>query len=273
MGLRKLQALRRGQYVKRGICSTGAEAAVGAEALFAADAAAGIGALEFGTPAFASTVSAAAAPSFTNFLAENALSLGLQGAGGLVKMQAQADAAARRKRLSDAMSAYQSDNARKAMDLTEQHLQGSTPEAREAALERAEAEGRLGFEKTVGAAQAFEQADSGPSGKLSAQYKAADARSADAAASRTKALIENLATMRAPGAARTAETRRFARAAGGVDALQGANASVGRAYQSDMGNVAESPWATLGGEVLSGVGQGLMLQKNLKKPRAGGVTL
>lgn len=252
-----------------GNCHTGAEAAAAlpvAEAVGAELALGGFGAEALLAGGVGASGAGAASFSLPAFIADNALSLGLQGAGSLVKAEASQDAANRRKRLSDAMAGYQSENASKAMKITGDHLDGSTPQARAAAMQDAETEGRLGYETTVGAAQAF-QGPASVSGKVSDQYRVANEDSANAQSARTKMLIENLSKMRAPGMAGQAEARRYGRAAGGVGALDAANANVGRAYQSDIANVQENPWAMAGGDALSGIGQGIALRDGLKKLR------
>ncbi len=260
---RKLRHLLKGEYVRKGMCFTGAEPA----ALAAMEAAALTGS---GT-AIGAGLEAALAPSLLGtiggFVADNALSLGLQGAGGLLKANAASDAADRRERLVNAMGAYQTGNAQKGTALTEKYLEGSTPEARAASNDAAISENRLGYEKTVGASQAFER-PGGVAGNLSEGYKAASATSADAQAARTKALIENLAKMRAPGVTGANEARRYGRAAGEIGGLNNANASVGNAYRTDIANVQEDPWATMGGDALSGIGSGLALKNSLAKLRA-----
>lgn len=229
-----------------------------------------LGAAAIDAGAFGGSVAPWAATSgfsLPGFIADNALSIGLQGAGGLLKANAASDAADRRKRLVNAMGAYQSGNAKKSTDLTDKYLEGNTPAARVAANDAAEAENRLGYEKTVGAAQAFER-PGGVSGNLSEGFKSASATSADAQAARTKALIENLSKMRAPGVAGATEARRYGRAAGETQGLNNANASVGNAYRTDVSNVQEDPWATMGGDALSGIGSGLALKNSLAKLRA-----
>lgn len=274
---RKLRQLLKGEYSPRGMCFTGAEVPVAAGATAAAGStAAGLTAAELAAEyaAYAGSAEAAAAGAgaaaggaggLGTFFANNALPLGLQVGGTLLKGSAAADAAARKKRLVDAMSAYQTGNATKSMDVTGKFIEGATPEARGAAMQSAEDENRLGYEKTVGAAQAFER-PGGVSGNLSDQFKQASANSADAAANRTKRLIENLSRMRAPGVAGATESRRFGRAAGEVDAFNSANAGVGRAYSTDMANVQADPWAGVGGDALTGIGLGLA--DKMKKLRA-----
>lgn len=268
---RKLHHLLKGEYRPRSICSTGAEEA----ALLAASAetAAGGGSLlgSAGLEAGLGATAAQAAPfgGLTKFLGDNALSLGLQGAGGLLKASAASDAAARRKTLIDAMGTYQTGNAKKTTALTDKYLEGSTPEARAAANDAAVADNKLGYEKTVGAAQAFEK-PGGVAGNISDRYTTDSATAADAQAARTKKLIASLAGMRAPGVTGAANARRYGLAAGEVQGLNDANTSVGKAYRTDYDNVIENPWSTVGGDALSGVGSGIALRDSLKKLRASG---
>lgn len=267
MGRRKLKHLMEGEYRARGICSTGAEeAALLASQAGAADIAlgglGGSGGAEallgggFGAPA-----------AFTLPFGLNPASVALQAGGGLLKVNAAQDAAARRQKLVDAMAAYQTGNAKKSMDVTGKFIEGDTPDARAAALNQAEADNKTGYDKTVGAVQAFEQ-PGGVSGNISPEYTKAQADSATAGAARTKMLVENLAKMRAPGVAGATEARRYGKAAGDVGALNSANANVGNAYHTDISNVQENPWASVGGDVLSGVGSGIALKDSLKKLRA-----
>lgn len=259
-------------FAPRSICSTGAEEAAAiaafAEASGTAGAAAsmgaGAGAGAFGaaTGAFGPTLG-----TIGGYLANNAIPLGLQAGGAVMKGMASNDAAERRQKLLDAMGAYQRGNASKAMDTTGKFIEGSTPEARAQAANDAEAQAKAGFDRTVGAASAFEN-NGAVSGNLSEQFKAKSADSADAASKRNAMLIANLSKMRAPGMAGAAEARRYGRAAGDVSALNNANTNVGGAFQTDMQNVQESPWASVGGDALSGVGQGLLLKGGLSKLRA-----
>lgn len=200
-----------------------------------------------------------------SFVANNAIPLGLQAGGAVMKGLAANDADIRRQKLLDAMGSYQRGNASKAMDTTGKFIEGSTPEARAAAANDAEMQAKAGFDRTVGAASAFEN-NGAVAGNLSDQFKAKSAESADAASKRNAMLIANLSKMRAPGIAGAAEARRYGRAAGDVSALNNANANVGGAFQTDISNVQESPWVGVGGDALTGVGQGL-LAKNLTKLR------
>lgn len=267
---RERWGIHEGEFQPKSICSTGAEEAAAiaafAEASGTAGAAAsmgaGAGAGAFGasTGAFGPTLAGVG-----NFIANNAIPLGLQAGGAVMKGIASNDADMRRQKLLDAMGSYQRGNASKAMDTTGKFIEGSTPEARAQAANDAEAQAKAGFDRTVGAASAFEN-NGAVSGNLSDQFKAKSAESADAASKRNAMLIANLSKMRAPGIAGAAEARRYGRAAGDVSALNSANANVGGAFQTDMQNVQESPWAGVGGNALTGVGQGL-LAKNLKTLR------
>lgn len=251
-------------FQPRAICSTGAEEA----ALIAAQAE-GMGAVSAAGASLGSAGGYAAVPglasSIGSFVANNAIPLGLQAGGAVMKGLAANDADIRRQKLLDAMGSYQRGNASKAMDTTGKFIEGSTPEARAAAANDAEMQAKAGFDRTVGAASAFEN-NGAVAGNLSDQFKAKSAESADAASKRNAMLIANLSKMRAPGIAGAAEARRYGRAAGDVSALNNANQNVGGAFQTDMQNVQESPWAGVGGDALSGVGQGL-LAKNLTKLR------
>lgn len=230
--------------IAEGTGTAGAAASLGAGAEFGA----GMGALSLGS------------------LGLNPASLAMQAGGALLKHSAASEAAARRQKLIDAMGDYQAGNARKSTDLTGKFIEGSTPEAREAALNTAEAENKLGYEKTVGAAQAFERPGA-VGGNLSDRFRADSATSATAAAERTRSLIESLSRMRAPGVAGQTEARRYGRAAGEVGALNVANGRVGNAYDVDRANVQENPWANLGGDALAGVGSGIALRDNLRRLR------
>lgn len=274
MPIAKLRKLHRSPYLSRCICSTGAEEAALAEAALGELGVntAGMTAAEMTAGGVGASSAAAEAAAALSTLGITPGSVALQAGGAILKGAAARDAAARKKRLVDAMAAYQTGNATKSMDTTAKFLEGSTPEARAAALAGAEDANRAGYEKTVGAAQAFEQ-PGGVAGKLSEGYTRAAADSADAVARRSKMLIENLSRMRAPGVAGATESRRYARAAGDVDALNAANASVGRGYMTDIGNVQASPWAKLGGDALSGIGAGLQIRDALKKARATSTTL
>lgn len=210
---------------------------------------------------------APAAFSLPAVIADNAVPLGLQAAGAGLKYGAGADALKRKQALVNAMASYQTGNADKSTGLVNKFLEGSTPAARDAATADAEANNRLGYEKTVGAAQAFEQPAS-VSGNLSDQYRAKEAQSADAQSARTKSLIESLSKMRAPGVAGAAESRRYGQTAGAVQGLNVANANVGNAYRTDMSNVVNNPLLEAGGDALSGIGQGLTLKKGLTNLRA-----
>lgn len=267
MPIRRLRQLNRGDFVPRSICSTGAEVA-------AAAAIPELGLIA--TPALASSAVAAGIPA--SMLAANfvpaaggaaglfgsfdPVSLGLQAGGTLLRGQAAADAADRRAVLTKALGAYQTGNAKKSTALTGKYIEGATPEARAAALSAAENEARTGYERTIGASGAQ---DRPVAGKLSEQYSTAQSASADAISRRTKAIIENLSKMRAPGVAGAAEARRYGLAAGDVDALNSANENVGRAFGSDVENVQASPWAMEGANLLSGIGQGLAEKKRKRE--------
>jgi hypothetical protein len=273
MSIRRIKQRMHGEYVPRSICSTGAEVAAAAAipelGLIATPALAG-SAIAAGIPASmlaANFVPAAAgAAGLFGELGLSPASLGLQAAGYGMRALAGQDAADRRKRIADAMGQYQTGVAKQSTDLTEKYVEGATPEARAAALAGAQSEARTGYEKTIGAAGA---PDRPVAGKVSDQYSQGQAASADAISQRTKALIENLSKIRAPGIARSTEARRFGRAAGEVGALNSASENVGRASMTDLGNVQESPWLNLGGDVLGAAGQGLALRNALRAARGG----
>jgi hypothetical protein len=111
------------------------------------------------------------------------------------------------------------------------------------------------MQDTVKATQATEAEPL--AGKLSNDYRAADARSADTVAARTKRAIEQLSTMGAPGEQGQRFNIRFGRAAGNVDAANRASNYVGNAAMTDMSNVQPNPFIGLLSQVGMGVGTGM----------------
>lgn len=250
---------------------TGAEEAA---ALAAAEGAAAGGATVGGGAALTAGELAAGSAAGAGGLGAGGLSdIGLspgtvaaQGASLALKASAAADADARRRAVVDAMTAYQSDIAKKEDANAQKYIDDSSPEARAARMAEAEASVKAGYQKSVGAAQGF-QGVGDPAGNLSSQYTAAKAASADSISKRNAALIESLSQMRAPGVAGLAEGVRFGRAASDLAALNSSSGAAGRAGMTDLGNVQESPWLNLGGDVASGVGQGLALKNALANAR------
>lgn len=244
-------------FQPRSICSTGAEEAIAAEAALGELGinTAGMTAAEMTAGGVGASVSPFA---FASLPQVNPYSLGLQAAGTLLKGSAAQDAADRKMRLAKALGTYKMANAKQQTGVVNQYIEGETPDARASALADATADAKLGFDQSVGAAQAF-QHPSEVAGKVSQQFKDANAASADATAARNAKLIANLAAMRAPGLATATRGRQYGAAAGDISGLSSAANNVGNAYGVDMGNVQANPWAKPGGDILSGVGQGIGL--------------
>lgn len=165
------------------------------------------------------------------------------------------EAQKRREQLRGSMEQYQRMKAAETQAATERLLEQQTPAARSTELAKVTDERARSMQDTVNATRATE----GPplAGKMSADYKAADARSADTVAARTKRAIEQLSTMGAPGEQGQRFGIRFGRAAGDVDAANRASNYVGNAYMTDMGNVQPNPFIGMLSQIGMGVGTGM----------------
>lgn len=161
----------------------------------------------------------------------------------------------RRDQIRGSMEQYQRMKAAETQAATEKLLEQQTPEARSTELAKVTDERARSMQDTVKAAQATEAEPI--AGKMSADFKAADARSADTVAARTKRAIEQLSTMGAPGEQGQRFNIRFGRAAGNVDAANRAAGYVGNAAMTDIGNVQPNPFIGLLSQVGMGVGTGM----------------
>lgn len=201
------------------------------------------------------------------FQPPNPIALGLQIGGALVKGSAADEALKRKQALAKAMGDYKLANAGQQTGIVNKYLEGNTPAGRDAATQQATDEARLGYDQTVGEAQAFAKPGE-VAGNVSQAFRDSGAASADAASARNNKLIEALSTMRAPGLVQASNARRYGMAAGDVGALKTAAGNVGGAYGVDMDNVRPSPWATMTGDALGGLGKGIAMNDAAGKTAA-----
>lgn len=240
-------------------CFTGAEEAAAIPAI--AEAA---GATTAGSAASAATLGEIFGPEAAlsgasiggGLTAAQMIPLGLQAGGAFMKYGAARDAAARQAKLAKAMGDYKLGNANQQTGVVKDYIAGDTPEARAASMQDATNDAKLGYDQSVGAAQAFTNPGD-VSGKVSQQFRDAGQASADASMARTNKLIANLSAMRAPGLAQAQRSRDYSLAAGNVGALKSASNNVGDAFMTDIGGVQPSPWMNMAGDAAAGVGQGL----------------
>jgi hypothetical protein len=182
--------------------------------------------------------------------------LALLAAGFGAKYKATRDAGKHRDRLRGAMEGYQRGQSNIAMKATEDMLQHQTPQARAAEFAGEERKISDSMAQTVGAARAH--GAPAVAGAHSADFREASEKSASSVAERVRRAIEQMSTMRAPGAAGLNHSMRFGRAAGTVDGANQASANVGRAFLTDIDNVQPDPKLMLLGDVAMTAGGGML---------------
>lgn len=177
-------------------------------------------------------------------------------ASALLKNRNDRAALKRQQNLAGAMHAYQRGKSDEAMAATEELISKQTPLARGTELSQVTRDRERSLRDTVGAAQAFEAPAS--TGKLSADFRAAQEKEATSIAERTRRAIEQLASMGAPAEQQLKHQLRYGKAAGTVDSANDAMESVGRAYAADIDNVRPNRFVDMASRIGMGVG-GAML--------------
>lgn len=161
----------------------------------------------------------------------------------------------RQQSLADAMQNYQAVKARQTEQAINSFTSQETPANRTDQMNSAIADRVAQANNLVG-----QVAKSNPApiaGKVSADYTASQARSADTVAERTKRAIQQLATMGAPGDVARKFGIDFGRVAGNVDANNSAISNVGNAYRTDIQGVKPDPLLNTLGDVGLALGAGM----------------
>lgn len=197
------------------------------------------------------------------------LAIGALAAGTVINHKAEQDAADRRRRLQQAMEAYQMIQAGKSRAASEKVIETQTPDRRAADMAAAEAARSDDLNSTVDRVKVF---DASPiAGNVSTDYREAQAAAAERVAERTRRAIEQMATIGAPEEVGLQHRLRLGRASGEVDAANKASANVGNAYLQEINNTLPDWRRKLMGNTFLAVGSsGLGGSLGRSSPSGGG---
>lgn len=257
-----IAALSEGAAAGGTAAGAGAGAALGGEALAGEAAALGIA---DAYPGAAAAFGAEATPSFLSGF--NPYAVGAQGISAAMKYGAANESSQRRKSINNALRSYQTGVSRNQEATTKGFTDTLSPEARAAANIAAENEGRLGLERSVGAATALAPT-SEPSGKVSDQYRSKQESVALTNSAKIKRAIENLSKMGSTSLAGRDTARRYGRTAGEVGAGTTAIGATEASAGTDISNVHDNALALAGADAISGIGYGITDAERARKLQA-----
>jgi hypothetical protein len=181
------------------------------------------------------------------------ITIALIAGGTALQGYAQNKAQKKQESLADQMALFQSKKAGEGRESIERFLKGVTPEARRAEAEGVRTELERGLGESVGTASAFEKPENF-AGKISPEYAAVRATGQGRTDERLKRAMAQLSAINTPGQQALAESMRYGRSAGDVDAANAASQNVGRSYLQAIDQVRPDPFLTMVGQIMSGVG-------------------
>jgi hypothetical protein len=181
--------------------------------------------------------------------------LALQGLSTALSSGAQTGAMQNQRRLLDAMKTLNDSNLAKRRSLAQGYVdQNLSTKSQREALDVAEASNKAGYEDAL-AATASQPLNI--SGKVSDDFKSAEAKSAKQVADRNADRIRSLSAINAPGVADAARASRYGRATSDMASLGRTNDAIFSAGQSDLSAQVPDAGMQAAGEVFGGLSTGL----------------
>lgn len=160
----------------------------------------------------------------------------------------------KKKKLLDAMEAYNVGKAKKSEAAIGEMIASQRPEARTADLDQSIAERAASLGSAVENVRATNPAPI--AGKLSQDYEKSQESTARSIDERTRRAIEQLSVIGAPGERAFNNALKFGKTAGDVDSANAAIRNVGGAYMTSIGNTVPNPYMLAAGSALTAYGAG-----------------